>query len=262
MRILTGALGAVGHTEAQTALVTAVRARPQDWSALSMLIPALGGVNSPTQMAEDTLRDLAFNSPNPDIASTAQLILGSIARNLAETSPQRAEKIVDLFIKQIESSSSADGIRQILLVLGNAGSTRAFSTIARFMTHSSPALRATAASALRWIAVDQVDPLLVKTLTSDSEAEVRLEAAVALGLREMSEATFNPQKQAFLTDKDDKVRLAVLRNLWKAHQAFPEVRRLVKEAAKTDPSKEVRKAAAEIVAMYPEAYFDKNNQRR
>jgi hypothetical protein len=32
--------------------------------------------------------------------------------------------------------------------------------------------------------------------------------------------------------------------------------------AKTDPSKEVSKAAAEIVAMYPETYFDKNNERR
>jgi HEAT repeats len=262
MRILTGALGAVGHAEAQTALVTAVRARREEWAALFMLIPALGGVSSPTQMAEDTLRDLAFNSPNSDIASTAQLTLGSIARNLAETSPQRASKIVDSFIKQIESSPSADTTRQMLLVLGNAGSTRAFSTIARFLTNSSPALRAAAASALRWISFDQVDPLLIETLTSDSEGEVRLEAAVALGFREMTEATFKTQKQAFVTDKDDKVRLAVLRNLWKAHETFPEVRRLVKEAAKTDPSKEVRKAAAEIVAMYPESYFDKNNQQK
>lgn len=257
MRILTGALGAAGHAEAQMALVTAVRARPQDWPALFMLIPALGGVGSPTQVAEDALRDLAFNSLNADIASTAQLTLGSIARNLAETSPRRAEKIVDSFIKQIESSSSADATSQILLVLGNAGSTRAFSTVARFLTHSSAALRAAAASALRWIPFDQVDPLLIKTLTSDSEAEVRLEAAVALGFREMSEANFKPQKQAFLTDKDEKVRLAVLRNLWKAHQAYPEVQGLVKEAARTDASKEVRKAATEIVAMYPEGYFDK-----
>ena len=35
-----------------------------------------------------------------------------------------------------------------------------------------------------------------------------------------------------------------------------------KEAAKTDPSMEVRKAATEIVAMCPETYFDKNNERR
>jgi hypothetical protein len=256
MRILTGALGAVGHAEAQTALVTAVRSRPRDWSALSMLIPVLGGVKSPTQMAEDTLRDLAFDSPNPDIASTAQLTLGSMARTLAETSPQRAEKIVDLFAKQIESASSADATRQILLVLGNAGSTKAFPTIARFLTDPSPALRAAAVSALHWIESDQVDRLLVKALISDSEPAVRLEAAVALGSREMSEATFNPQKQSFLTDKDDKVRLAVLRNLWKAHQAFPEIRRLLKEAAKTDRSEDVRKAAAEIVAMYPENYFE------
>jgi hypothetical protein len=67
----------------------------------------------------------------------------------------------------------------------------------------------------------------------------------------MTAATFAAQKQAFLKDKSDNVRLAALRNLWQAHQAFPEVRRLVKQAALKDPSKEVRKAAAEIVSTFP-----------
>ena len=140
MRVLTGALGAVGHQQAQSALVSAIRARSTDWSALSMLIPALNEASSPTQLAEDTVRDLAFQSPNAEIASTAQLTLGTMARNLAETSPERATKIVDLFIKQIESSPSVEVTRQMLLALGNAGSTNAYPTITRFMADSSPAL--------------------------------------------------------------------------------------------------------------------------
>jgi hypothetical protein len=52
------------------------------------------------------------------------------------------------------------------------------------------------------------------------------------------------------------VRLAALENLWNVHKSFPEVRRLVKQSASHDPSKEVRKAAAEIMAMYPSDYFD------
>jgi HEAT repeats len=248
IRILTGALSAIGHREAQAAFVTAIRAHAQDWPALAMLIPALSQASSPTQLAEDTLHDLAFNSPNPDIASTAQLSLGSMARNLAETSPERTARIVEQFIKQIESSRYTDVTSQTLLVLGNAGAVQAFPTVARFMTDSSTALRAAAATALRWIESDQADVLLTKALGSDPDAGVRLEAAVALGFREMSEATLRAQKQALLKDKDEKVRLAVLNNLWKAHEAFPEVRRLVKQVAAKDVSKNVRKAAEEIVS--------------
>ena len=52
------------------------------------------------------------------------------------------------------------------------------------------------------------------------------------------------------------VRLAALENIWNLHESFPEVRRLVRQSAANDPSKEVRKAAAEIMAMYPGDYFD------
>jgi HEAT repeat protein len=249
MRVLTGALSAAGNPPAQSALVGAIKARSTDWPALSMLIPALADASSPTRVAEDAIRDLAFQSPNADITSTAQLALGAIARSLSETSPERATRIVNSLIKQIESSSSADTTRQLLLALGNAGSSNAYSTIAKFATDPSPALRAAAASALRWIVSDGADEQLIKALTSDAEASVRLEAAAALGFRQMTDATFAAEKLAFSTDKDEKVRLALLSNLWKAHQAFPEVRKLIKDAATNDASQDVRKAAADIVAM-------------
>lgn len=112
-------------------------------------------------------------------------------------------------------------------------------------------------SALRWIQDSQVDTLLTKALYNDPDDGVRLEAAVALGFREMNPATFLTQKQAFLLDKAVKVRLAALKNLWQAHEAFPEVRQLVKQAAQNDVSKDVQEAAANIVKMYPQGYFDK-----
>ena len=260
-RILTGALGAVGHRDAQAALVMAIRARRQDWPGLSLLIPALAGVPAPAQITEDLLVELAFDSTSSEIASTAQLGLGGIARNLAETSPERAASIVDRFVKQLQPSVTADAVRQILLVLGNTGSARALPTIARYTVDPSPALRAAAVGGLRWIASDQVDPMLIKSLTSDAEAEVRLEAAAALGFREMTEPLAKAQEQAFVTDSDENTRLALLRNLWKAHKAFPEVRKLVKQASIDDRSQEVRKAAAQIVAMYPPDYFDEQNKR-
>ena len=247
MRVLTGALGAVGNPEAQAALVSAIKARPTDWPALSMLIPALNDASTPTRLAEETIHELASQSPNPDIASTAQLSLGAMAHNLAETSPERATNIVASLVKQIDLSSSADTTRQLLLALGNAGSAQAYSTIARFMTDSSPALRAAAASALRWIDSDQAAAQLIKVLTSDPESAVRLEAAIALGFRQINANSFAAQKQALAIDKDEKVRLALLSNLWKGRAVFPEARKIIEKAATSDASADVRQAATELL---------------
>jgi HEAT repeat protein len=250
MRVLVGALSAIGHSEAQAALVVAIRAHPKDWPALSRLIPALGSAAWPTQLAEDTLRDLASDITNWDIASTAQLSLGVMAHNLEEISPERAASIVSWAIKQIESSNSNDTTRQFLLVLGNTGSIQALPTIFFFITNSSARLRAAAALALRFVKSNQADSLLIKTLTDDQDAAVRLDAARALGFRELGTKNFEAQKSAFLKDRAANVRLEVLKNLWRGYETFSEVRRLVRHSAVKDTSKEVRQAASKIIKSH------------
>jgi hypothetical protein len=254
--ILVGALSAAGHEQAQEALVNVICARPNDSPALLTLIKALGSVESPTMLAEKTLHNLAANAPDWDVATTAQLALGTMARNLADTSAERTNKIVDWVVSEINSSTSEDHTRLFLLVLGNAGSIRALPTITRFVADPSPAVRSTAVLALRWIQSSKADLLLTETLSSDPDPAVRLEATFALSFREPTPTTFQVQKRAFLGDQAVMVRLAALENLWNVHKSFPEVRRLVKQSATNDPSEEVRKAAAEIMAMYPKDYFD------
>ncbi|MFL6277755.1 MAG: HEAT repeat domain-containing protein [Blastocatellia bacterium] len=255
MRVLAGALGIVAHAAAQAALVSAMRARPNDWLAQSLLIPTLGAVGEPTPLAEEALRELAFNSPKPDIAATAQLALGAVARNLAGKSPERAAKIVEEVIKRIDASASEEATRQMLFVLGNAGVPQALPALTRFAASPSPALRAAAVMALRFIAGDQTNGLLIHAL-ADPEETVKVEAAAALGFREMNAGLFKAQKQAFERDQSVNVRQALLNNLWKAHETFPEARQLVKQAATGDRSEDIRKAAADIMAMYPKDYFN------
>src|SRR5262249_1265734 len=158
-------LSAVGNRHAQEALVKVIRARPDDWPTLAQLIPSLGMVSSPTDQAEDTLRDLA-KSAVAEIASTAQLSLGIIARNLSEEAPDRAIGIVDWAVKELETAPSVETKRQFLLVLGNAGSVRSLPAIARFTSDSEPALRAAAAAALRWIESTEAETLLLKAIAS------------------------------------------------------------------------------------------------
>jgi len=88
---------------------------------------------------------------------------------------------------------------------------------------------------------------------SNPEDTVQLEAATALKFRGMNADTFESQKRVFLIDSAVSVRLAVLDNLWQAHEKFPEAYKLVKRAAVKDGSKDVRKASTNIIAKYPKS---------
>lgn len=245
-RVLIGALGAVGHLEAQAALAAAILGRADDWPALSILIPTLSAVKSPAQSSENTLRYVASSSSDWNIASTAQLALGAMARTLADKSPERSAKIVNWATENLSASALGELKRQWLLVLGNTGSAAAVPAVAQFVNDASPELRGAAVWALRFIESSQAEQLLIRALSTDPDKGVRFEAAVALGFRGLSAATVEAQRIAFAKESAVNIRLAVLRNLRQAQEAFPEVRVLVKQAAAKDRSKEIRLAAREI----------------
>ncbi len=254
MSILPKALSTIGHPRAQAALVEAIKAHSKDRMALFALINPLATVVEPTEQAEEALRSLAFESRDPEVSAMAQLALGAQARRIAAFSPERAGKIVDRFIDELKRSSSPPVTKQLLLALGNAGSSRALPEISQWLIRPEADLRATALHALRFIDSAEAEALLIKALSSDENIPVRLAAANALGFRQMTEASFKAQKQVFLKDPDATVRVKVLENLWKAHRAFPEVRDLVKKASQ-DSSEDVREAAKSIIRQYPESYF-------
>jgi HEAT repeat protein len=242
-RVLTEALGAVGSTQAQAALVSAVEARSGEWPALYQLIPALGLGANPTPEAVATIRGLAFASPDPRIASTAQLALGTMARNATGSSPERAAEIVDLILAHVDSASFAHDPGQLLLVLGNTGSERALPTITRFTDHAVSEVRAAAATALRFVETARAEALLLRMLSSDQDGAVRAAAAYALSFRALTHDAFQAQKTALLNDTDKDVRLAVLSNLGKALGARPEISSIIERVAREDPAPDVRDAA-------------------
>jgi hypothetical protein len=252
MKLLAKALNAVGSPEAQNALADAIRARGEDWPALSKLIPMLAFAGPPTEIAENTVKEIADHCANSDIARTAKLSLGTMARNLEKVSPERSASLTDSIMKSLDLSASPDDKRLYLLVLGNAGSTRALPVISRFLSDPSPALRAAAVSALRLCDSSSADDLLAKALASDADPAVRNQAAFSLSYRRMNPSTFEVQRKVFEGDKDESLRLSVLNNLWKARLAFPEVVQIVKRASATDASKEVRQAATRLLAALPE----------
>jgi HEAT repeat protein len=256
MRIISEALGNVGHLQAQEALVTAIRARLEEPAAVLKLLKSLGSADLPTRLAEETMRKLATGYPDWNISATATLSLGVMARKLVKTSPERSDRIIQWAISELNSSTTVNRKRLFILVLGNSGVVQALPAITKYVSDPSPGVRSSAASALRLIDSKKADELLTRFLLFDPAEKVRLEAVFAFSLRKFTPTVFDLHKQAFLEDRAEIVRLAALENIWNVHENFPEARRIVKQAADNDPSEEVRKAAKYIMAMYPESYFE------
>jgi HEAT repeats len=252
MNLVTEALTAAGNPQAQQVLVGVLRARSDDEAMFSKLSSLLAQTKSPTQEAENFLSEAAFKEPETNTVKTAQITIGTMAWNIGNSDPQRAQRIVERLIEHLGSSSDPNVSWRLLSAIGNAGSTEAIPTIKKFLNDPSPDLRGGAAYALRWIDSDEADDLLSATLVSDSEASVRLEALSALSYRDMNAKILDAQKRAFLSDKAENVRFAALKNLWEARAAYTEVVGVVKQAATTDASEVIRKAASDMIASYQE----------
>lgn len=252
-RILSGALGAVGHREAQAALVEAIHARPQDSDALASLIATLGGAPFPTPESEKALRETALNASDPNVAGAAILGLGSMARSLARVERTRSAAIVDFLLQRATANGTNEQKQAAVQALGNSASSRALPVLEKLAGNEAPAIRASAVDALRNIPQPGVDPLLRKTLSTDVAPQVRLEAAFALGFRKTNLESFTTQKKVLATETDEKVRGALLDNLAKMHRQYPEVRSILARAAKEDPSEYVRKEAAGLLGRFPQA---------
>ena len=243
MRLLASALSTTGSLPCQEALAKAIRSRREDWPGMAVLIPALGQCQNPSLASIALLEELAYGSPVVSIASTAQLMLGSMAFNLArQGAPEKAEGIVASALARLEAARDSVLAARFLLCLGNAGSPRSLPTLQSWAVTPDPELRALAFYALRWIEATPVDPLLLKALASDPEARVRSKVIEAFRYRAPSATLVEALAHTTLKDASPRVRLAALGSLWDLRNRYPEVLTTV-EAARKDPDEDVRKQA-------------------
>jgi hypothetical protein len=247
-RLLIALLGRVGNTEAQTALRHGLRARVGERPAAILLMRALSSVGSPATDTEKTLRELAFGAGDPQIAQSAQLAFGSLARRLRNTEPQRASEIVREISDRIESSPAIEAKVRLLGALGNAGTPEAASILQRYLDDSHEDLRVAALAVLIRVQPDRADEFLTQHLLGDASESIRVASARELASRKATAATFDAQKQAFAKDAAVTVRVLLLGGLWQARENFPEGADLVRSAARQDTSEEVRQMAMKLLA--------------
>src|SRR5438132_1396120 len=108
----------------------------------------MGELAQPAPVAEQALRSLALADSDGEGASTARLALGSMASILAKTDPERAKKIVADLAAHLDKARNDEVRRQVLLALGNTGSTEAVPALGKGIASKNPDLREAAAKAL------------------------------------------------------------------------------------------------------------------
>ena len=125
MRVLADSLEAAGNAEAQAALGKAIRGRAGDVPALARAHPGPGGggvahARNGADPAIAGLRDARRECRRDGPAGPGQRRAA-----LGDESPDRAARIVARLLQELASAASADERWQLLLALGNAGSTQA-----------------------------------------------------------------------------------------------------------------------------------------
>jgi hypothetical protein len=246
VQLVAGALAAVGSDEAQEALIAAIKTRGGDTASVQPFLVALGAVKRPTLAAQVAVEELAWQGSGSDLENAAQLVLGVMAHNLKQRSPQRAAEIVERATAKLSAVSGAES--ELIALLGNSGVAEALPIVARFLDHPSPEIRGGAALALRFIDGEPVDEKLARVMTSDQYVSVRLQAETAFEFRNITQTTFEAYAMALRSDASASVRMRVMSNLWRNHDDYPEVIAVIERVAMNDPSKEVRSAAMRLVA--------------
>ena len=246
---IVAALAATGSKEAQAALVDVVTARGASAEAQLRIVPSLGMLASPRQETEDAVRALRDTSPRADVAATAALALGIMARSIALTSPARATRIVDDALARLARDEGDESAQRFdLSVLGNTGSVRIVDDVVRLSRSSSPVLRAQAAFALRFVAAEAAESRLLEVLASDDDAQVRARAAAALAYREWTAASGRVQRARAVDEPDAAVRADLVRTLYAMRASDPDAMALVKERSERDPDPTVRAVASALIA--------------
>lgn len=181
-RIISHALAAVKTSFSINEIARIVANRKTEEAVLVELLPVLATTTQPTGKAADIVKELAFSKTgNSFIASTAQLTLGGIAKNLFPIDSKEATDLTNDIIKNMKKGR--DTLQQ-LLVYGNTGSALILPIVLPYISDTtvSNEIRKSAVFATRWINQNEVTALL-GNLTTNKDTTVAKAANETLSFR-------------------------------------------------------------------------------
>jgi hypothetical protein len=241
-RSLAGALGDAATPEAQRALADAVRSDATSASTKVASVMSLGLVAQPGAEARGALGEAARSS-DAELASTATLALGSMARRAGDGA---ADVVTDLLAK-LEGAQTPSDKALLLDALGNAGDPRALDAILARTGDAERVVRAAAVSALRFANDDRVAPALIGAASVDADLGVRRAAITAMGMQPVAPYV-EALAHVLTTEGEASVRVLAVRVLARALNQVSEVEAILSKAATKDADVRVREAATEALS--------------
>ncbi len=250
-QVVLAALGATGSKEAQAALIAALHVPSSSTQAKKQVIATLGMMPVPGEDAEAALRsvrDARGASATPELAATASMSLGIMARSLATRAPQRASAIVDeALAKAFADEHDEPRLLLDLAILGNTGSPRILHDVLRWTHATSAEQRGQAAFALRLVRADEAEARLLEIVAADEDAALRSRTATALSYRDATARSLEVQRARASADPDPGVRAALLGNLFAMRELYPEAVAVLEERRRVDPDAKVKQIADSLL---------------
>lgn len=179
---ILGSFGAAGTPEAQKALADVTRDAGRDGGVRQAAIDSMLTLEHPTQDVPEALQ-VAMQSDDPSVRGNSSLMLGVMSRRLAEEQPEKAAELNQQLTSDLASASDATERLRLLGSLGNAGAVEGLPQLEQALKSPDPALRAQAASSLRFVQDPQADALLSQVLLTDAAVVVRCAALGAAAFR-------------------------------------------------------------------------------
>jgi HEAT repeat protein len=237
---ILGALGSAGSPEAQKALADVTRDTGREGSVRQAAVDSMLSLENPTPEVPAALQT-AMESEDPSLRNNSSLMLGVMSRRMGENEPEQAAAVNEKLVTDLNNATDTSDKLRLLGSLGNAGATQGLPQIAEALKSTDPAVRAQAASSLRFVKDPQADELLSSVMTTDEVVLVRSAAVAAAAFRNY--APLATALEGAAKDAEASLRLQVVATLGTLASEDGEALLLLDRMAQSDESKDVREHA-------------------
>ncbi len=211
-------LGAIGHQEAQDALVEMAKDRSldrQDLPAIERIIPTLALVEKPQASTEKYLAE-ARHSEWMDLASASTLAYGVIGSRFDKLGDQTLnQKVVQNLLEDYQDSKRPDLKKTVITALGNSGTKENLGIARELLQDKSAYNHLLALEILRFVDSEEARTILLTTIEREA-GEMRYEACRSLAYQNllMTHLQSLHENMKTWTLKDEKSFICMM-DIWK-----------------------------------------------
>ncbi|HMA91424.1 MAG TPA: hypothetical protein VKP30_02015, partial [Polyangiaceae bacterium] len=244
-KFLIAALGNAGTAETAGMLAQELT-QTSDSKFKAELLAALGTA----RVAEPSVVDAAVKQlADPTVGGFAKLAVGSLAHASADASPVTSKKAADALVSDFRASTTVLSRADALRGLGNSGNSVALAPARTAANSIDPLERAAAAEAVRLVASDSADRLLIGLIDDDSSM-VRRAALSAMLYRNPTGDSVRSVQRAARVDPEGSVRREAIRVLVRWRDESIPARQTLDWVARNDPEPSLQTVAAEGLTRF------------